>query len=136
MSVASTSITICRGGRSCRLHEHVGQERIDLIGVAVDLVVPRGISFRLMFQTIERALAGNRLEVRPQYRFELASQHRKDRVLAQFVMIVEVLVAEHQSENALPDQRLNAVLDVARVTSISEALRKPPHQPKATVHLP
>jgi hypothetical protein len=51
-------------------------------------------------------------------------------------MIVEVLVAECQPENALSDQRLDTVLDVARVAPIGEALSKTPYQSKATVRLP
>jgi len=50
-------------------------------------------------------------------------------------MNVEALVAEHQPENTLPDQRLNKMLDVALVTPIHEALRKSPYQPKTAVHL-
>src|SRR4029077_21265292 len=111
-----------------RLQEQIDEKAIDVLAVAVNLMVLRTVSFRRVLQTIECALASNRRAVRPQHRFELAGQHRKHRVLAQLVMIVEVLVAECQSENALSDQRLDTVLDVARVAPIGETLRKTPYQ--------
>jgi hypothetical protein len=60
-----------------------------------------------VLHTIERAFAGNRRAVLPQHRFELADEHGKHWVLAQLVMVVEVLLAECQSENALSDWRLD-----------------------------
>src|SRR5258708_11729895 len=77
---------------------------------------------------VERALARSPSAIP----FELAGQHRKRRVLGQFAMVVEILVAERQPKNALPNQRLHAVLDVARIAPIGEALRKAPCQPHAT----
>jgi DNA polymerase III delta subunit len=43
---------------------------------------------------IERALASQRLAVHPQYRAQLARKHRQRWVLAQLVVIIEVLVAQ------------------------------------------
>jgi hypothetical protein len=56
----------------------------------------RPVSLRRMLKTIERALAGQSLAVRPHHRAQLARQHRKRRILAQLVVIVEVLVAQNQ----------------------------------------
>src|SRR5215469_2983332 len=112
-----------------RLQEQIDEKPIDVLPVAVDLMVLRTVSFRRVLKTIERALAGNRRTVLPQHRFELAGEHRKHRVLAQLVMIVEVLVAECQPKNALSDQRLDTVLDIARVAPIGEAPRKAPYNP-------
>lgn len=89
-----------------------------------------------MLKTIERALARQSLAVRPQPRLQLAREHRERRVLAQLVVVVQVFVAQRQTEDPLPDQRLHPVLDIARVAPIGEALGKPPHQPEAPVHLP
>ena len=88
-----------------------------------------------MLETIERALAGQSLAVHPQHRAQLARQHRKRRVLAQLVVIVEILVAQHQAKNPLSDQRLHTVLDIAGITPVGEALGKPTDQPQATIHL-
>jgi len=51
-------------------------------------------------------------------------------------VIVEVLVAQHQAEDPLPHQRLDPVLDVARIAPVGEALGEPTHQPETVVHLP
>ena len=91
---------------------------------------------RRVLQAIERALAGQRFAVGPQHRAQLACQHRQRRVLAQLVVIVEVFIAQRQAEDALPDQRLDLMLDIARVASIDEAGGKAPHQPDALVNLP
>src|SRR5215207_3616965 len=88
-----------------------------------------------MLETVERALARQRLAVRPHRRLELARQHRKRRVFAQLVVIVEILVAQHQAENPLPHKRLNLVLDIAGIAPVDEARRKPTHQPEAAIHL-
>jgi hypothetical protein len=43
-----------------------------------------------VLNTIERALARQRLAVRAQHWGQLPGQHRKDRIFPQFVVIVEV----------------------------------------------
>jgi hypothetical protein len=50
-------------------------------------------------------------------------------------VIVEVLVAQRQAEDALPHQRLQPVLDIARVAPVGEARGKPTRQPEAPIHL-
>ena len=82
------------------------------------------MALRRVLQTIERALARQRLAVRPQHRIQLPGQHTEGRVLAQLVVIVEVLVAQHQAKDPLPDQRLDPVLDVARIATVGEAFAR------------
>ena len=91
---------------------------------------------RRVLQAIERALPGQRLAVPPQHRAQLARQHRKRRVLAQLVVIVEILIAQRQPEDALPHQCRDRVLDITPVAPIHKALGKPTHQPEAPIHLP
>ena len=59
----------------------------------------RPIALRHMLETIERARARQGLAIRPQQRMQLAGQNPKHRVLAQFAVIVELLVARRQAEN-------------------------------------
>ena len=54
---------------------------------------------------------------------------------AQLVVIVEVFIAQRQAEDALPHQRLDLVLDIARVAPIDEAGGKAADQPEALVDL-
>jgi hypothetical protein len=48
---------------------------------------------RRVLQAIQRALASQWLAAGPQHRAQLARQHRKRRVLAQLIVIVEILIA-------------------------------------------
>ena len=84
-----------------RLEEKIDQQRVDPRPVAVDLVVlrawRRGVCSRrfsvLLPATPRSPTAGSA---------QLARQHRKGRVLAQLVVIVQVLVAQRQAEDPLP----------------------------------
>jgi hypothetical protein len=51
----------------------------------------------------------------------LVSQHRHDRIVPQLVVVVEVLVTEHNANHPLPHQRLDRVLNQLRLASIAEA---------------
>ena len=86
-----------------RLQEKLDQQFINPRPVAIDLVILRSVAPRRVLQTIERALARQSLAVRPQHRMQLPGQHTEGRVLAQLVVIVEVLVAQHQAKDPLPD---------------------------------
>jgi hypothetical protein len=119
-----------------RLDEQIHQQRIDLRAIAVDPVILRRMALRRVLQPIERALAGQRLAVRPQHRVQLARQHRECRILAQLIVIVEVLIAQRQAEDALSDQGRDLMLDVASLTPIDEAVGEAAHQPEATIDLP
>ena len=118
-----------------RFEEKIQQQPIDLRIVAIDLVILRRMSPRRVLQAIERALARQWLAVGPQHRAQLARQHCKRRVLAQLVVIVEVFIAQRQAKDALPHQRLDLMLDIARVAPIGEAGGEATHQPEATIDL-
>ena len=118
-----------------RFEEKIQKQRIDLRIVTIDLVILRRLSPRRVLQAIERALARQWLAVGPQHRVQLARQHRKRRVLAQLIVIVEVFIAQRQAEDALSHQGLDLMLDIARVAPINEAVGKATHQPKAPVDL-
>jgi hypothetical protein len=59
------------------LEEQIDQQRIDLGAVAIDLVILRAMALRRVLKTVERALAGQRLAIAPQHRFQFARQHRE-----------------------------------------------------------
>ena len=118
-----------------RFEEKIHQQPIDLRIVAIDLVILRRMSPRRVLQAIERALARQWLAVGPQHRAQLARQHRKRRVLAQLVVIVEVFIPQCQAEDTLPHQGLDLMLDIARVAPIDESVGEATHQPEAPVDL-
>ena len=49
-------------------------------------------------------------------------------------MVVEVLIAQHQTEDPLPNYRLDLMLDIAGIAPVAEAGGKPTHQPEAAIH--
>ena len=118
-----------------RFEEQIDQQRIDLRSVAIDLVILRRMAPGRVLQAIERTLASQRLTVTPQHRAQLARQHCKGWVLAQFVMIVEILISQRQAEDALSHQRVDLMLDIAWVAPIDEAVGEATHQPKVSVNL-
>ena len=98
-------------------------------------MVLRAIALRRVLQTVERALPRQCLAVRAQHRAQLPRQHRERRVLAQRVVVVEVLIAQCQAEDPLAHQPLDLMLNIARVAPVPETLREPTDQPQATIHL-
>jgi hypothetical protein len=115
--------------------EEINQQGVRLGRVEVDLVILRAMALGPVLQTVQRALAGQGLAVAAMS-LQLAGQHRQGRVLAQFIVVVEVLISQRQTEDTLAHQRLQSVLDQARVAAIDEAAGEPPHQLKTPVHLP
>ena len=77
-----------------------------------DLVIARRLR-PAQLQPVERRLAGHRRAVLAP-RLELARQHRHHRIVAQLVVVVEVLVAERDPEHPLADQRRHLMLDQLR----------------------
>jgi hypothetical protein len=117
--------------RPVRRQEQGDEQPLDRRRIVGDLVVARRRR-TAQFEAIERALAGDRRTV-PTLCRKLAGQDRHDRVVAQFVVVVEILVAERDSEYPLADQRRHLVLDQFRPPGIGKARRKPPDQPNHPV---
>lgn len=55
-------------------------------------------------------------------------QHRHQRIVPQFIMVVEIFVAERNAKDPLSDQRLDRMLDQVRAAMIAKASCKAPHQ--------
>jgi RNA-directed DNA polymerase len=60
-------------------------------------------------------------------RRELARQYRHHRIVPQLVVVVEILVAERDSEHPLTDQGRDLMLDVFRTPLVVKAQREPVH---------
>jgi hypothetical protein len=90
-----------------RLYEQVDQKILDGHRIVADLVVSR-----------RRKLA----------QLQLARQHRHHRIMAQLIVVVEILVAERDPEHPLTHQGRHTVLDQLRTPLIVKARRKPIHQ--------
>jgi hypothetical protein len=75
-------------------------------------------------EPVECALAGQRRTILAMGR-ELAGQHRHCRVVAQLVVIDQILVAQRQGNDPLPDQCSDRVLDQIRRPAVGETIGKP-----------
>ena len=102
-----------------RIEKEIDQKLLDGRGLMADLVVARGLR-PAQLQPVERALARHRRAVLAPRR-ELAGQHRHHRVVAQLVMIIEVLVAQRDPEHPLAHQGRHLVLDQLLPPRVPEA---------------
>jgi hypothetical protein len=59
---------------------------------------------------------------------ELAGKRRQHRIVAQVIVVDQVLVAKRNAEHALRHHRLDRVLDLRLITTVVEAGREPRHQ--------
>ncbi len=113
------------GRLAMRIEEQIDEHRLHRlhrlhrVGVGGELGVARG--FRAaQLQPVQSALARQRRAVRPPRR-ELACQRRHHRIVAQFVVVDQVFVAERNAHDALHDQRLDVMLDQHRIACVLEA---------------
>jgi hypothetical protein len=109
------------------VEEEVDEQALDRLGIVADLVVARGLGRRVL-EPVQGALAGQRRAVLAPGG-ELASKRREHRVVAQLIVVDQVLVAERDAEHALGHHRRDAVLDPPRRPAIVEAAGEPAHQP-------
>ena len=96
---------------------------LDRRRVVADLVIARRRPRRRVLQPVQRRLAGERRAVRPP-RLELAGEHRHHRIMAQLVVVDQVLVTQRQGEHTLANQRRDAVLRQRRIATVLETSRK------------
>ena len=82
-----------------RLNEQVDQQIPDRHRIVTDLVIARRLKLAQL-QPIERRFAGNRRAILAP-RLELAGQYRHHRIVAQLVVVVEILVAKRDPEHPL-----------------------------------
>jgi hypothetical protein len=106
-----------------RLEKQIDKQRFDLCRIPGDAVVARRRR-AAQLQPVECRFAGQRRTI-PAARRQLAGQHRQRRVVAQLVVIDQILITQRNPEHALSDQRLDRVLDQRRRAAIGETRGKP-----------
>jgi hypothetical protein len=119
------------GRRRVRFEEQVDEQAFDRRAVVADLVVARRLGGRVL-ETVQGALAGERRAVRAPGG-ELAGERRQNRIVAQLIVVVQILIAERDAEHPLRRHRLDAVLDLRLVAAILEAAGEAPDQPDRSV---
>ena len=118
------------------VHEAV----LDGRAVVNQLVVTRGLGLGAL-QTVERAAAGQGMALIAGLttlgagQIGLADRERQQHIIAQSVVVVEVLVAQRLAKHALAQQLLDRVLDAFGPPMVAEARCKPANQPRALGHL-
>jgi len=109
----------CRG---MAVEEEVDEQTLDRRRVMADSMVAARRQ-RRMLEPVQGALAGERravLALGP----KLAGERRQHRVVAQLIVVDQVLVAERDAEHALRHHCRDAVLDLCLGAAISKAGRK------------
>jgi hypothetical protein len=114
-----------------RLHKQIDKQPRDRRLVPGDPVIARRYGSAVL-QAVQRRFAGQRRAI-PAARCQLASQHRQRRIVAQFVMIEQILITQRQREDPLPDQSGERVLDQLRRPMVAKAPGKALDQPDRPV---
>ena len=111
-----------RWRRRMGVDKQVDKQPLDRRRVIADLVIA-GRLRPAQFQPIERRFAGQRRTIGPLGR-QLAAKHRHNRVVAQLVVVDQVLVAQRNPEHPLTHQTRHLVYHQVGRTVIGEAAGK------------
>ena len=80
-----------------------------------------------MLKAVQRGLARQHSAIGAA-RFRLARDKAEHGIMAQFIVVVQILVAKRDAMDALRDERLDAVLDAVLPAAVGEAGRRLPRQ--------
>ncbi len=113
------------------VEKDIDKHGFDQRRVVTDFVIARGLR-PAQLQPVERRFAGQGRAIRA-FGLQLATQHRHHRVMAQLIVVDQILVAQRDPEYPLTDQARHRVLDQIGRAVIGEAPGKPRHQPDRPV---
>ena len=116
-----------RRRRGMRVEKDLDEQRFDLRPVIGDLVIARGLR-PAQLQPVQRRFARQGRAIRAP-RFQLAGQDRHHRVMAQIVVVDQILVAQRNPKHPLPNQGGHRVLNQIRRAVVGETAGKPLDQP-------
>ena len=119
------------GGRLVRLQEQRHKQSFNRRRIMRDLVIPRH-PIPAQLKPVERRFASHRRALRS-HRFELTRQHRHQRIVTQFVVVVQILLAKRDPEHPLTDQRYDLMLDQVSPPLVVKARRKPIDHPDRSI---
>ncbi len=112
----------------------IDEQRLNRAGVVADAAIAMRALGRVL-QTVQRRFAGQRRTV-PTTPLKPAKRHTQRRIVAQLVVIQQVLVAQRNGKHALAHQGRNIVHNTIRSAAIRKARRKPVHQTDRPVRRP
>jgi hypothetical protein len=116
---------LARGG-GVAVEEEIDEQALDRRRIVTDLVITAG-SRRRVLEPVQRAFTGEWGTVLAPGD-ELAGQRRQHRIVAQLIMVDQILVAQRDPEHPLRYHRRNAVLDLRLCPAIDEAGGEPGDQ--------
>ena len=99
------------------LGEEDGEQVLERLGVVADPVVAARLPLGGVLDPVERALAGQCGAV-PAGALDLAGDEPQDGIVAQLVVVVQILVAQGEADDALGDE---GVFGEARIPVVGEA---------------
>jgi hypothetical protein len=108
-----------------RLEEQLDEQPLDRRRLGPDLVLATHARERVQLEAVERALAGQRRAAPMALRRQLPQQRAHHRIVAQPLVIVQILVAERHAKHPLPEQRAHRMLDRILSAFIDETARQP-----------
>lgn len=127
--------------------KQVQEERLNRFGVMLEFVIaPLGVvpvhGFRRQFHTVQGTVPGQGLAFLPgilvgpmrAFGVRVPTGRRKQRVQGHGVMVVEILILQAQSHDALADERGRAMLDKNGIAVVGEALGETAANIQAQVH--
>ena len=107
------------GARSCASRNKSTSSLLMGRRIVADLVIARRLQ-SAQLQPVQRRLPGHRRAILAP-RLKLAGQHRHHRIVAQFVVVVEVLIAERDPEHPLAEQGHHFMLEQVLAPLIVQA---------------
>ena len=108
-----------------RLQKQVDQKSLDRHWIVRDLVITRRLQ-PAQLESVERRLPSGRCAILAPC-LEFSGQHRHQRIVAQLVMVVEILITQRDSEYPLTNQGHDLVLDEILTPFVVKAPGKPIH---------
>lgn len=111
--------------------QQIHQQTIDRFLRVADLVSARASRIRArQLHPVQRALAGQR-----RVQIALARQHAQQRIVTQRLVVVQILVSQRQTVDALGYHLGQRVLHPRRIAAVQKTTGEPAPQPEAVVHL-
>ena len=103
------------------VQEQIDEQGLDGRPVVADPVVAARLARWRMLQAVQGALARQRVG-------QAARQNPHHRIVAQIVMIHQILVAQRDAEHTLADHRRHRMIDTRLAPRVREAAGEPVHQ--------
>jgi len=116
-----------------RLHEEIDEQHLDRRRIVAYLVIASRFG-PAQFDAVQCRFAGQRCTVRA-LRRKLAGDNRQHRIVPQFIVIVEVFIAQRDADHPLQHHRADLMLHQFRHPRVDEARSEPLGQPDRPVRL-